>query len=592
MSDSGPSWTALCDLDDLAPGEMKAVGGEGHKLVVIRGVDERVRVLDNRCPHEGYPLSQGQLDGTTLSCCWHNWKFNVDDGGCVLGGESAKTWPCRVWNGAVQADLAAPDPATVIPGLLVSLREGLFEHDSGRAVRDGIRLLQLGMSPRGLLRELAIYDAEHGEYGSTHVLALAADCARGLADDLGPEAMYAIAPVIDLCGETHRRLPLRERGAALAHDVSTLGPALRAAVEAEDLPLAQGLLAGAFEAGAQWSQAQRWLLEIASEHFTDFGHQLIYLTKAGGVLEGAENNDAERELALGLLDSLLFATREDTLPYMGRYSRRLQAIEDDLPMLFAGVQAESLFDGKILRQAVLDGSATEALDALEESLRAGVSPQRIALELVAAGAHRLLRFDVSLDGDRSCAEGWLWASHRFTFAAAVRQAVELLPSPEVLRFLYQAVAFLHSGKPMDVAPGERLDAAALQQLAVTQQASTEDDLKALDAALAAKHAGAAVTAAQGLLITESGVVALRAALESLCLSDPLVRPIVVAHGIKTTWAAFEERQALGDHSERDVPVLAAVRMLSSPIIERRIHELVERSIDWVVHGKMPRKLTQ
>jgi len=41
-----------------------------------------------------------------------------------------------------------------------------------------------------------------------------------------------------------------------------------------------------------------------------------------------------------------------------------------------------------------------------------------------------------------------------------------------------------------------------------------------------------------------------------------------------------------------VPVLAAVRMLASPIKERRVAELVGSSIDWVLHGKLPRKLTQ
>ena len=71
-----------------------------------------------------------------------------------------------------------------------------------------------------------------------------------------------------------------------------------------------------------------------------------------------------------------------------------------------------------------------------------------------------------------------------------------------------------------------------------------------------------------------------------------MRPIVVTHAIKTTWAAFEERAALADHVDRDVPVLAAVRLLASPVVERRIHELVKRSIDWVVDGKVPRKLTQ
>jgi len=591
---------------------MHPVAHEGHKLVVVRADADTVAALDNRCPHEGYPLSQGQLDGGTLTCCWHNWKFNVADGACLMGGEGAKTWPSRVVGGAVEVDVSEPDPATVIPGLVDSFREGLFDHDNGRSVRDGVRLLRLGFSPRRLLLELAVYDARHAEYGSTHVLALAADCGRGLADDAGAEAMYAIAPVIDLCGEANRRLAPRERGPAVACSMDSVGEALRTAVEAEDVPRAQGLLAGAFDAGVSWPTVEGWLLTIAADHFTDFGHQLIYLTKVGTWFGGRgkgdaggsdgrhdgghEEADAARELALGLLDSLLFATREDTLPYMGRYSRRLAALDHELPTLFAAVNADVTWDGSALRMGVLDGSAAEALDALEHALRQGVPPRRIARELVVAAAHRLLRFKVALDSDTSCAEGWLWATHRFTFAAAVRQAVEALAAPAALRFLFHAVAFVHSGQPMDEAANEATDERSDQHAArgaEADQASAQQGLlDDLLAAIGARQGGRAVAAAEQLLSSERGAVALQASLRDLCLADPLVRPIVVAHAIKTTWAAFEERAALGDHPDRDIPVLAAVRLLASPIVERRIHELVQRSIAWVARGEMPRKLTQ
>lgn len=604
MSAAESRWTRLCDLDQVSPGAMHSVAHEGHKLVVVRADADTVAVLDNRCPHEGYPLSQGQLDGGTLTCCWHNWKFNVADGACLMGGEGAKSWPSRVVGGAIEVDVSEPDPATVIPGLLDSFREGLFDHDNGRSVRDGVRLLQLGFGPQKLLLELAVYDARHAEYGSTHVLALAADCGRGQAVDAGAEAMYAIAPVIDLCGEANRRLPARQRGPALACSLDSVSEALRAAVEAEDVSRAQGLLAGAFDAGVSWPTVQGWLLTIAADHFTDFGHQLIYLTKMGTWFHGhdkghdgchdggLEDVDSARELALGLLDSLLFATREDTLPYMGRYSRRLAALEDELPALFAAVNNDAIWDGSALRTGVLDGSAAQALDALEHALRQGVRPQDIARELVVAAAHRLLRFNVALDSDNSCAEGWLWASHRFTFAAAVRQAVEALATPAALRFLFQAVAFVHSGQPMDGAADERSERASRRGAGAGHASAVQDLLDRVLAAMGARHAGQAVDAAEQLLMTEPGAEALQSALRDLCLADPLVRPIVVAHAIKTTWAAFEERTALGDHPDRDVPVLAAVRMLASPIVERRIHELVQRSIAWVAHGEMPRKLTQ
>lgn len=596
MSAPEPRWTPICDLQRIPVGGMHPVAAEGHKLVVVRPDASSVRVLDNRCPHEGYPLSQGQLEGGMLTCCWHNWKFRVDDGACVLGGENARTWPARIVGDAVQADLAEPDPAELIPGLLDSLQVGLFEHDVGRGLRDGVRLLKLGLSPRRLLAELAAYDARHSEYGSSHVMALAADCARGLPDDAGPAAMYSIAPVIELCGESNCRLPARERAAPAAVDLSgegsaRLGVELRAAVQAKDVDRAQALLAGALDEGADWAVVERWLLEIASDHFTDFGHQLIYLTKTRDLLAGLDDPEVlaalTRDVALGQLDGMLYATREDTLPYMERYSKRLEAIQAELPELLARGRDDIELDGTGLRDAVLDGSAVEAIDALHAALCEGVAAPRIARELVAAAAHRLLRFDVSLDSDPDCMEGWLWATHRFTFAAAVRQAVEQLPTPDALRFLYHAVAFVHSGRPMDVEQS--------QQIVLDGSATTEPNEPTVDdvlTAIAAKHADHAVLLAQALLASDEGVQALRIALEQLCLADPLVRPIVVTHAIKTTWAAFEEHALLAGHVDRNIPILATVRLLASPIVERRVHEMVTRSIDWVVNGKVPRKLTQ
>jgi nitrite reductase/ring-hydroxylating ferredoxin subunit len=34
-----------------------------------------VYAADNRCPHQGYVLKDGDIRGDVLACAWHNWKF-------------------------------------------------------------------------------------------------------------------------------------------------------------------------------------------------------------------------------------------------------------------------------------------------------------------------------------------------------------------------------------------------------------------------------------------------------------------------------------------------------------------------------------
>ena len=232
-------------------------------------------------------------------------------------------------------------------------------------------------------------------------------------------------------------------------------------------------------------------------------------------------------------------------------------------------------------RAVLDGSIGEAFDAVWDACRAGVPAPRIARALVVAGARRLQRFDPAIDADPTVAENWLWATHRFTFASAVRNATERLDSPDALRFLFQAVAFIHSGHRMDTAPAERLEP--------KPEAMTVAEIVG---AIGHKDARRAVSGTLGLMEEGSRLTELRWALEDLCLSDPLVRPIAVAHAIKTVVAAFEEQAALEGHPGQGDPILAAVRFLASPLVERRVHEAVGTSIRWVDEGTMPRKLTQ
>jgi hypothetical protein len=389
-------------------------------------------------------------------------------------------------------------------------------------------------------------------------------------------------------------------------------------VEAEDTARAQGLLGGFLAAGPSLAELTDLFLDLHADHFTDFGHGLIYAVKLGELLQDGDDPARVADVAFGLLDMLLLATREDTLPYWGRYQRRLEAWEPRLsgwaasgcaphgdgggrpdPDRATAAKDDASFDGPRLRDAVLDGSADEALDALEAALEAGAPAPAVARWLVAAAAQRLLRFHVPLDSDPSVAENWLWVTHRFTFAAAVRNAVERLPGPQALRLLHQTLAFTHSARPLDAPPEQRpvvdpgpaapsdADAAAARNGVAARDAPP---LARVLAGIGQRNALAAVPAAARALAADPE--ALRQGLEDLCLADPLVRPIVVGHAIKTTWAAFEERDALAGLPDADVPVLAAVKLLASPVVERRVHELVGTSIAWVIDGRVPRKLTQ
>ena len=61
--------------------------------------------LDNRCPHEGYPLKEGtEDDNCVLTCNWHNWKFDLKTGRCILGADHVQTYATKIEEGFVWVD--------------------------------------------------------------------------------------------------------------------------------------------------------------------------------------------------------------------------------------------------------------------------------------------------------------------------------------------------------------------------------------------------------------------------------------------------------------------------------------------------------
>jgi nitrite reductase/ring-hydroxylating ferredoxin subunit len=54
------------------------------------------------CTHQGGPLSEGKLDGTTVTCPWHGAQFNVCTG-AVLRGPAAE--PVKTYRVIVEGEI-------------------------------------------------------------------------------------------------------------------------------------------------------------------------------------------------------------------------------------------------------------------------------------------------------------------------------------------------------------------------------------------------------------------------------------------------------------------------------------------------------
>jgi nitrite reductase/ring-hydroxylating ferredoxin subunit len=72
------AWTVLARGEEVVDGAAVPVDlPDGRELVVWRGHDGTVCVMDARCPHQWSHLGvEGVVDGVELVCAAHFWRFD------------------------------------------------------------------------------------------------------------------------------------------------------------------------------------------------------------------------------------------------------------------------------------------------------------------------------------------------------------------------------------------------------------------------------------------------------------------------------------------------------------------------------------
>ena len=69
----------VCKVQDVPEGEGKTVA-VGKKLIAVFRDGGEFFAIDDVCPHMGASLSGGYLEGGTVTCPWHAWRFRLKDG--------------------------------------------------------------------------------------------------------------------------------------------------------------------------------------------------------------------------------------------------------------------------------------------------------------------------------------------------------------------------------------------------------------------------------------------------------------------------------------------------------------------------------
>ena len=77
---------------DIPSGKMVMVSADG-KDILVTNVDGNYYAMDDTCTHAGASLSEGSLDGSTVTCPWHGSTWDCKTGKLIAFGAQLKDLP-------------------------------------------------------------------------------------------------------------------------------------------------------------------------------------------------------------------------------------------------------------------------------------------------------------------------------------------------------------------------------------------------------------------------------------------------------------------------------------------------------------------
>jgi 5,5'-dehydrodivanillate O-demethylase oxygenase subunit len=95
-------WQPVFHSADLAPGQATPLRIMGQDFTLYRSAGGAPILVDARCPHRGAQLSAGWVEGDTLRCFYHGWRFGAG-GACVEQPAEGSAFRDKVAIGAYPA---------------------------------------------------------------------------------------------------------------------------------------------------------------------------------------------------------------------------------------------------------------------------------------------------------------------------------------------------------------------------------------------------------------------------------------------------------------------------------------------------------
>lgn len=559
----------LCPAGEVTGDRPRACTVDGVHLAVFAH-EGGYYACDNRCPHMGYPLSEGSLRDGVLVCHWHHWEFDLKTGGCFLtGGDDVATFPVEsrddgnLYVGLPRGQRQAAQQRLVDRGRR-TLEQGLKDRSTFLIAKAVAALREAGAEPGDIIQQGLYYGAHKTAEGWSSGVTILTLCAN-LWDDVNPQdqnlfLVHGLAQIADrTTGSSRRqRFPFPRSGAD--PDLTTLKRWFRRYVELRDRGAAERILLTLHDRGHSPQVLADFVYTAATDHyFTGDGHALDFANKMFEALDYVEWRGAEEILRPIVVDLVSRTRHEET----SRWQDAVPALEEVFSRIDdiweAHLQAPPRpLDVAAFSRVLLGDDFAPIVARLEESLRQGVAPTQLCRAMVCAGAVRTVRFHLKNEGD------WHDVANIYSYAHGLYRAFQRAPSAALLRGLFHGAVFLTYLRWLNMPaarvprPGQRLPgeetfpspAAMLERLA-----EFADFQKVAEAEILVSH------------YLEAGheIDALKRALAHIALRED-----AELHMFQVLEVALRHCDLSADAEERRLHLLAATRYITAQKVMKSI----------------------
>jgi len=399
---------------------MTRAGGRALALFHHEG---EFRAVDNRCPHMGFPLSEGTVDDGVLTCHWHHARFELSCGDTFdPWADDVQSFPVEVRDGEVYVD---PHPDPDLPPVehwTDRLETGLAENLNLVVAKSVIGLADEDVDYADPLRRGLTFGARYRDDGWGRGLTTLSAMAN-LHDEVRPDdrrrALYA--GLTSVADNVQGEPPRFEQPSFSARNLSRerLESWFRETVEVRDDDGAERCLRTAVETLDPDEVADILYLAATDHLYMDAGHTFDFINKACEALDRVGWEHAP-EILPSVIPRLTGATRSEELSSWRQpvdIAERTFDAYDELPDLAAAGDAETWDAPDGFTDTLLGDDPEAILTATKAAIRNGATPEQLAGRVAQAAGLRVARFGTSNEFN-----DWNTVHHTYTYANAVHQA--------------------------------------------------------------------------------------------------------------------------------------------------------------------------